>query len=165
LLDNRKWRPAALPAAEEGKIYIPKRKSIKHLLPDLRLRKHSVQTAATMSVPPELHLLCRKLTSTPVDDLPRLCPLLVGYVFRCSAPLSAVPEAKAKDKSSEVSVLLHKLRTHINTLLNGRNPAGRFSAICLIKAVIDVGGWESLRQSESWIRGLISILQVSLSMS
>jgi len=113
-----------------------------------------------MSVPPELRVLCRRLVSTPTEELPRLCPVLVGLVLRCGGPLSAVPGAGAKDKASEASMLVHKLRTHITTLLNGRTASGRFVAICLIKAVIDVGGWESLRVSDSWIRGLISAMQV-----
>ncbi|KAL2156026.1 hypothetical protein VTH82DRAFT_770 [Thermothelomyces myriococcoides] len=112
-----------------------------------------------MAAPPELKVLCRKLTSVPADDLPRLCPLLVSHVLRCGGPLSAPADTKAKDKSSETPMLVHKLRTHISTLLTGRSSSGRFAAVCLIKAVIDVGGWESLRASGPWIRGLIGLLQ------
>jgi pre-rRNA-processing protein RIX1 len=113
-----------------------------------------------MSVPPELRVLCKRLVSTPAEELPRLAPVLVGLVLRCGAPLSAVPDAKSKDKTSEAPMLVHKLRTHITTLLNGRSASGRFTAVCLIKAVIDVGGWETLRLADAWIRGLISVLQV-----
>ncbi|KAK0753339.1 rRNA processing/ribosome biogenesis-domain-containing protein [Schizothecium vesticola] len=91
-----------------------------------------------MSVPPELRVVCRRLTSAPVDDLPRICPTLVSHVLRCGGALSATPDAKTKDKTSETTLLLHKLRTHITTLLTGRKPSGRFAAICLIKAIIDV---------------------------
>ncbi|KAK4146946.1 rRNA processing/ribosome biogenesis-domain-containing protein [Dichotomopilus funicola] len=108
---------------------------------------------------PDLRVLCRRLTSTPIDNLPRLCPVLVGHVLRCGGPLSAPQDAKGKDKSSEAPVLVHKLRTHITSLLTGKSPAGRFAAVCLIKAVVDVGGWESLRVSGPWIRGLIALLQ------
>ncbi|EAQ89152.1 hypothetical protein CHGG_05771 [Chaetomium globosum CBS 148.51] len=114
-----------------------------------------------MAAPPDLKVLCRRLASTPVDDLPRLCPLLVNHVLRCGGPLSAAQDAnKAKDKSSETPMLVHKLKTHITTLLTGKSPAGRFAAVCLVKAVIDVGGWESLRASDAWLRGLIGVLQV-----
>lgn len=129
--------------------------------------RHSIFTArkfrsdvGDMAAPPELKVLCRKLTSVPADDLPRLCPLLVSHVLRCGGPLSAPADTKAKDKSSETPMLVHKLRTHISTLLTGRSSSGRFAAVCLIKAVIDVGGWESLRASGPWIRGLIGLLQV-----
>jgi pre-rRNA-processing protein RIX1 len=56
--------------------------------------------------------------------------------------------------------LVHKLKTNISTLLNGRSREGRFAAVGLIKATVDIGGWEVLRDSESWVRGLISIVQV-----
>ncbi|KAJ4414210.1 hypothetical protein N0V85_003246 [Neurospora sp. IMI 360204] len=108
--------------------------------------------------PPDLRVLCRRLASTPVDDLPHICPLLVSHVLRCGEALSAVPETKAKDKSSETATLVHRLRTHITTLLTGKSASGRFAAVSLVKAVVDVGGWESLRASDAWIRGLISIL-------
>ncbi|KAK4043226.1 rRNA processing/ribosome biogenesis-domain-containing protein [Parachaetomium inaequale] len=110
-----------------------------------------------MTAPPDLRVLCRRLTAAPADDLPRLCPLLVSHVLRCGAPLSAPQDAK--NKSSETPMLVHKLRTHITTLLTGRNASGRFAAVCLIKAVIDVGGWESLRASDPWLKGLIGVLQ------
>lgn len=110
---------------------------------------------------PDLRVLCRRLTSTPIDNLPRLCPVLVSHVLRCGGPLSAPQDTKGKDKSSEAPVLVHKLRTHITSLLTGKSPAGRFAAVCLIKAVVDVGGWESLRVAGPWIRGLIALLQVS----
>ncbi|CCC05932.1 hypothetical protein SMACR_00147 [Sordaria macrospora] len=108
--------------------------------------------------PPDLRVLCRRLASTPVDDLPHICPLLVSHVLCCGEALSAVPETKAKDKSSETATLVHRLRTHITTLLTGKSASGRFAAVSLVKAVLDVGGWESLRASDAWIRGLISIL-------
>ncbi|KAM7189252.1 Pre-rRNA-processing protein rix1 [Rhypophila sp. PSN 637] len=112
-----------------------------------------------MAAPPDLRVLCRRLTSTPPDELTHLCPLLVSHVLRCGGPLSASQEGKGKDKSSETPVLIHKLRTSITTLLTGRNASGRFAAVCLIKAVIDVGGWECLRTAGPWITGLISVLQ------
>jgi hypothetical protein len=57
-------------------------------------------------------------------------------------------------------MLVHKLKTSITTLLNGRSREGRFAAIGLVKAAVDVGGWETLRDSEAWVRGLLSIVQV-----
>ena len=113
-----------------------------------------------MTAPPDLRVVCHRLASTPVDSLPRLCPLLINHVLRCGGPLSEPQDAKGKDRTSETAMLVHKFRTHITSLLTGKSPAGRFTAVCLIKAVIDVGGWESLRSAEPWIRGLIGVLQV-----
>lgn len=113
-----------------------------------------------MSLPPDLRVLCRRLGSTAPDDLPRLCPILVNHVLRCGAVLSAPHEVKAKDTDSEVAVHVHKLKKQIHTLLTGRSNNGRFTAVVLIKALVDVGGWECLRLSQPWVQGLLSIIQV-----
>jgi hypothetical protein len=66
----------------------------------------------------------------------------------------------AKADASNTTVLVHKLKTQISALLNGRISEGRFAAVVLIKGVIEAGGWEVLRGSESWVRGLLAILGV-----
>lgn len=117
-----------------------------------------------MSLPPELQVLCRRLASIEGSQLATHCPSLVGLIQRCGAALSLPVDSKPKDGAPESSVLVHKLKTQITTLLNnGRSPPGRFSAAILIKAVVDVGGYECLRTAEPWVRGLLSIVQVSLS--
>ena len=58
---------------------------------------------------------------------------------------------------------VHKLKTQLSTLLGGKSPEGRFAAVVLIKAAIEVGGWEVLRGSEPWVRGLLAILAVGSS--
>ncbi|EFX00339.1 hypothetical protein CMQ_7341 [Grosmannia clavigera kw1407] len=112
-----------------------------------------------MSVPADLRVLCRKLVATTPGDLPALCPILVNHILRCGSPLSASAEQHNKSSSSEASVLVHKLKTQVNALLHGKNAHGRFAGMVLAKAIIDVGGWECLRTSENWVRGLLSILQ------
>lgn len=112
------------------------------------------------SPPPDLRVLCRKLTSIPPTQLPHALPSLVNHVLRCKGPLSAPQDQKLRDNASESTLLVHKLKTTISTLLNGRSREGRFAAIGLVKAVVDVGGWEVLRGSEAWVRGLLSIVQV-----
>ncbi|KAK8123638.1 hypothetical protein PG999_003556 [Apiospora kogelbergensis] len=112
-----------------------------------------------VSLPPELRSLCRKLTTTKTDQLPSLLPLLLKDIQRCQGPLSAPQEAKTGTNSTEAAVLVHKLRTQITTLLNGRTVEGRFVAVALIKAYIETGGWECLRTSDAWVKGLLSILQ------
>lgn len=113
-----------------------------------------------MSLPPELRVLCIHLSSTPVVELPRLTPILLRQVLRCHVPLSSQAGNSAKADASASSVLVHKLKTQLSTLLNGKSPEGRFTAVVLIKAVVEVGGWEVLRGSESWVRGLLSVLGV-----
>ncbi|OAQ84847.1 armadillo-type fold domain-containing protein [Purpureocillium lilacinum] len=111
--------------------------------------------------PPDLRVLCRKLTSIPPAQLPHALPALTRHVIRCKDALSAPHEQKPKDDASAQGTagLVNKLKTSISTLLNGRSREARFAAIGLVKAVVDVGGWEMLRASEPWVRGLLSIIQ------
>lgn len=111
-----------------------------------------------MSLPPELRVLCFHLSSTPAIDLPRLTPALLCQVQQCKAPLSNPSANSAKADTSTSSVLVHKLKIHLTTLLNGKSPEGRFAAVVLIKGVVEVGGWEVLQSSEPWVRGLLSAL-------
>jgi pre-rRNA-processing protein RIX1 len=113
-----------------------------------------------MSLPPELRALCFQLSSTPAADLPRLTPTLSRHVLQCQIPLSSPAGNAAKADAPASSVLVHKLKTQLSTLLNGKSSEGRFTAVVLIKAVVEVGGWEILRGAESWVRGLLSLLGV-----
>jgi hypothetical protein len=115
-----------------------------------------------MSLPPELRALCFQLSKSPTSDLPRLTPTLLRHVSRCHVALSspAGNVSKADSSTSSVQVQVHKLKIQLSTLLNGKSPEGRFTAAVLIKAVVEVGGWEVLRGSEPWVRGLLSILGV-----
>ncbi|KAI0442040.1 rRNA processing/ribosome biogenesis-domain-containing protein [Xylaria telfairii] len=114
---------------------------------------------ALVSLPPELRSICRRLTSTKIEQLPPLLPGLLKDVGRCRETLSRPSEAKTSESSPEAAILVHGLKTQITTLLNGRTSQGRFVAAALVKAVVENGGWECLRASESWVRGLICILQ------
>jgi pre-rRNA-processing protein RIX1 len=116
---------------------------------------------ALVALPPELRSLCRRLASTKVEQLPPLLPVLLKDVARCQEPLSRPLEAKSSESSRDAADLVHKLKTQITTLLKGRTSQGRFVGAALVKAVVESGGWESLRASESWVRELIAIIQVS----
>lgn len=113
-----------------------------------------------MSLPPELRVLCFQLSSTLPADLPPLVPTLLRHVSRCQVPLSSPAGSSSSADASASSVLVHKLKTHLSSLLSGKSPEGRFTAVVLIKAVVDVGGWEILQGAEAWVRGLLSILGV-----
>jgi hypothetical protein len=113
-----------------------------------------------MSLPPELRVLCLQLSTTPTVDLPRITPTLVRHVLHCQIPLSNTVGNGAKADSSASSVLVHKLKTQLSTLLNGKVPEGRFAAVILIKVVVEVGGWGVLQGTEAWVRGLLSVLGV-----
>ncbi|KAI6714257.1 hypothetical protein JHW43_003204 [Diplocarpon mali] len=118
-----------------------------------------------MSLPPELKVLCFQLSSTPPTDLPRLTPTLLRHVSRCQLPLTSPSGHACQADASASSVLVHKLKTQLSSLLSGKSPEGRFAAVVLIKAVVEVGGWEVLQGVESWVRGLLSILGKSDSLA
>ncbi|KAE9374599.1 hypothetical protein N431DRAFT_438041 [Stipitochalara longipes BDJ] len=111
-----------------------------------------------MSLPPELRVLCFQLSATPAADLPHLTPTLLRHVLRCQIPLSSPAGNAAKADATASSVLVHKLKTQVTTLLNGKSPEGRFAAVVLIKAIVEVGGWEILQGADSWVRGMLTLL-------
>ncbi|KAL2108610.1 hypothetical protein VUR80DRAFT_3600 [Thermomyces stellatus] len=114
-----------------------------------------------MSLPPELRLLCHQLTSPSISParLAKSSPSLTHHVLQCAGPLSVPQDQKVRDSSSEATVLVHKLKNAVKTLLNDRDHRRRFTGVVLVKAIVDVGGWECLRTSEPWVRGLLSVIQ------
>lgn len=114
-----------------------------------------------MSLPPELHVLCNQLSSTPTAQLPHITPILLRNALRCQELLASKGGNTAKSDGSEGSVLVHKLKTQLTSLLYGKSAEGRFTAVTLIKAVVDVGGGQVLRGAEPWVRGLQALLAVS----
>ena len=112
------------------------------------------------SLPPELRSLCRRLASTKVEQLPPLLPVLLKDISRCQEPLSTAQDVKSSERTSEVAVLVHTLKTKVLALLNGRSVQGHFVGAALAKAVVEAGGWECLRTCEPWVRALLSIIQV-----
>lgn len=115
-----------------------------------------------MSLPPELRLLCQQLTSSAISParLAQSSQVLTQHVLQCAGPLSAPQDQKIRDSSSESTVLVHKLKNAVKTLLNDRDHRRRFTGVVLVKAIVDVGGWECLRSSEPWVRGLLAVIQV-----
>jgi len=113
-----------------------------------------------MSIPPELRVLNHQLSTVPTAQLPQITPLLLRNVLRCQGPLSSPSTNAAKDDGSEATAV-HKLKNHVSTLLRGKSAEGRFAAIILVKGIIDVGGWEVLREAGPWVTGLLAILTVS----
>ncbi|KAK4946233.1 hypothetical protein LTR10_014745 [Elasticomyces elasticus] len=100
-----------------------------------------------------LRAITNRLTVTPVDDLPRVAGFLAAQLANCALEV-LFADTKVRDNS----VAAHKLKTRISSLLQERSAAGRYTAVVLIKAVIDHGGVNALRASESWARGLLNCL-------
>lgn len=104
-----------------------------------------------------LRALSFRISSTATAQLPQHVPAIAASLSSCRTLLSSTQTSSAKT-SSEASVAVHKFRTLLSTLLQDRTIQGRWSAIVLIKATIEVGGWETLQKSLPWVRGLLGIL-------
>jgi pre-rRNA-processing protein RIX1 len=112
-------------------------------------------------LPVDLRVLCRKLTTIPPAQLANSVASLTDRVVQCKRPLSTPQDPKAKGEAAEAAQLVTKLKTSITTLINSRTREARFCAISLIKAAVEVGGFEVLRGAAPWVQGLLSIVQVS----
>ncbi|KAL5114125.1 hypothetical protein ACEQ8H_008009 [Pleosporales sp. CAS-2024a] len=104
-----------------------------------------------------LRALTFRIASIPPAHLPQHVPAIAAALASCRALLST-PQAAATKTASESSVAVHKYRTLLSTLLQDRTVQGRWSAVVLVKATIEVGGWEALHKSLPWVRGLLAIL-------
>ena len=98
-----------------------------------------------------------RLNSTPVEELPRIACVLASSISTCGQALQTNPTYAATQNNDNV-VLVHKLKTRISSLLQERSLEGRFTAVVLVKAVVEAGGREILSSSESWVRSLLAIL-------
>lgn len=98
-----------------------------------------------------------RLSSSPTIQLPLQVPAIAASLVNCRTLLSSAYVSGSKT-SSEASVAVHKYRTLLSTLLQDRTIQGRWTAIVLIKATIEVGGWETLQKSLPWVRGLLGVL-------
>ncbi|KAH6866313.1 rRNA processing/ribosome biogenesis-domain-containing protein [Alternaria rosae] len=105
-----------------------------------------------------LRALSFRISSAPTSQLPQHVPAIAASLANCKTLLSSAQASGTKATSSEASVAIHKYRTLLTTLLQDRTPQGRWCAIVLIKATIEVGGWETLQKSLPWVRGLLGFL-------
>ncbi|KAE8383214.1 rRNA processing/ribosome biogenesis-domain-containing protein [Aspergillus bertholletiae] len=110
---------------------------------------------ASMSM--SLHAVNHRLTNIPVKQLPPIASCLATSLSNCGELLSAPQNQKSKSDSDN-AVQVHKLMTRLASLLQDRSPEGRWTAVVLVKAVVEAGQWEILRGCEPLVRGLIAIL-------
>ncbi|KAE8405876.1 rRNA processing/ribosome biogenesis-domain-containing protein [Aspergillus pseudonomiae] len=110
-----------------------------------------------VSMSMSLHAVNHRLTNIPVKQLPPLASCLATSLSNCGELLSAPQNQKSKSESDN-AVQVHKLMTRLASLLQDRSPEGRWTAVVLVKAVVEAGQWEILRGCEPLVRGLIAIL-------
>lgn len=104
-----------------------------------------------------LRAMTFRISSTPTSQLPQQIPAISASLPRCKDLISSSQLPSSKD-TSESAVAIHKYKTQLSALLQDRTVQGRWTAIVLIKATIEIGGWEVLQKSGPWVRGLLSIL-------
>lgn len=104
-----------------------------------------------------LKQLSYRITSTPVEQLPRLVPQVANTLWTCKDVLSA-PAASTK-QSGDDGVTLSRFRTQLTTLLSDRTVEGRWSAVVLVKATLEAGGLEVLSKAGGWVKNLLGFLK------
>lgn len=113
-----------------------------------------------MAASTSLRTITNRLTTTPVHELPYVAGFLASALSDC-AEFSAQPEPKKKTSTDGNDGLqVNKLKARLTSLLQDRSVEGRWTAVVLIKALLEAGGWEILRDCGPWVRGLLAILSV-----
>ena len=104
-----------------------------------------------------LRVITQRLTFTPAWQLPNIVVHLANSLTTCKAILAAT-NLRQRNDGSDAAVLVHKFKTQLSALLQDRNPEARWSAVVLIKATVETGGWEVQRGCGAWVRGLLGVL-------
>ncbi|KAL2814596.1 rRNA processing/ribosome biogenesis-domain-containing protein [Aspergillus granulosus] len=105
-----------------------------------------------------LRAVNHRLTTLPVQQLPAVAASLAASIAECGELLSAPQSQKNGKTDSDHAVQVHKLVTRLSSLLQDRTFEGRWTAVVLVKALVEAGQWEILRGSEPFVRGLMGIL-------
>lgn len=107
-----------------------------------------------------LRLLNSRLSTTPAWQLPHIVPYLANCIDASGIGLSSVVENDGR-ADPEISTLVHKIKTRISTLLQDKSPQARWAAVILVKAFIEAGGVDALREAGGWTRSIVGILSRS----
>ncbi len=107
-----------------------------------------------------LRALTTQIATTPTAELPQRISHLISAVQGSAQALSASESNAASRDASDAAVVVHKYRTQLSSLLQGRSPEGRWTAVVLVKTTIEVCGWEALKGCDVWVRGMLVVLGV-----
>lgn len=98
-----------------------------------------------------------RISNASKAELPQIAALTAQSLLSCKDIFTQPDLANQKD--SDAALALHRFNTQITTLLGDRHVEGRWAAVVLIKAAIEAGGWETLKKSIAWVRGLLILLK------
>ena len=104
-----------------------------------------------------LRMVTQRLSSTPEWQLPYIISYLSALISGAGSRLCSTSLDDVKNRSDD-AILLHKYKTQLSSLLQDRSSEARFAAAVLVKATIEAGGPQTLRESKRWLGSLISIL-------
>jgi pre-rRNA-processing protein RIX1 len=107
-------------------------------------------------------LLVERIANTPTEQLPNVTQDLLELIEAAKddlAPLTATSQRKGSG-AAEQDVIKHHLKTQLSTILQSRKHQGRWAAVILIKAFVEVGGHEILQGCSPWVRAMVGMLGV-----
>ena len=114
----------------------------------------------------EFHLrsIAATLASVPDASLPPEIPPIISTLYSTPSVLEAVflRIGNSAKHEPDLSILLHKYKTRISSLLQSRSPQGRWAAVALVKASIEsspeaLGTW-----AKTWVPLVTALLGVCL---
>lgn len=109
----------------------------------------------------QLRVVTQRLSSTPSKQLPHVASYLANTIAQCGRSFAASTKEDQAISGSESAIIVHKLKTQLSALLQDKSAEARYAAVILIKATVEVGGWNVLQGVAAWVRCLIGILGVS----
>lgn len=105
-----------------------------------------------------LNVINERLAKTPKHQIAQHVSPITQLLTSCKGIFDGSASLSKKAKS-ENAVAVHKFKTNLSSLLNDRSVEARWAAVILIKAALETGGWEMLKDCKSWVNGLIAILK------
>lgn len=128
----------------------------------MKLNLVPLAMARHVSITPwtSLRVVTHRIAHTPTWQLPQVTPYLAD-IISTSAAVLASPENQGLTKyGSEAALLVHKFKTQVTSILQDKNHQTRWTAVVLIKATVEAGGYEILRGARGWVKGLLETLSV-----
>ena len=116
---------------------------------------------APQEAPDLLRVVTQRLSSTPIKQLPHVAPYLATNIAQHGQALAKSSKEDRLVGKTDSAVNVHKLKTQLSALLQDKNREARYAAVILIRATVEVGGWNVLQGVGAWVRGLVGLLGVS----
>ncbi|KAF8430358.1 rRNA processing/ribosome biogenesis-domain-containing protein [Tirmania nivea] len=96
------------------------------------------------------------LANTPESSLPSEIPTIASTLY--STPILETAFHTPSTEKEDTTVLLHKYKTRVSSLLQSRLPQGRWAGVALVKASLEsspeaLGAW-----AKSWVPLLVALL-------